>query len=251
MRASIQAMTCCAPPRIACRPRASRVVTATTGSDAPNASPCATDTPILTPVNAPGPTLAAIPSSIPRTMPASERTASTISRIRSAWPRPTSLNTPTRSASVSNATEQASVAVSRASTFMSSNRHAARPSCCVTVMSRGRRRGRQNWARPAQPLREESRTRCRVGDDGAWRQRLQEYLSIPLGGESWIAEHDDSEIVEIANQAADPLFQGQHGLRQLILGKGISSAPADALETRLEQWIVGRGERQLVDGHDR
>src|SRR5712691_5053111 len=231
MRASRQAMTCCAPPRIACQPKASSVVTATTGSAAPNASPCATDTPILTPVNAPGPTLAAMPSSVPRTIPASERTASTMSRICSAWPRPTSLKTPTTPASVSTATEQASVAVSSASTFMSCGRH--------------------DCASPAKPLREELHAGRRVGDDGTWRQRLQEYLSIPLGGEPWIAEHDDSEIVEIADQAAYALFQGQHGLRQLILGKGISSAPADALEPRLEQRIVGRGERQLIDGHDR
>jgi len=56
---------------------------------------------------------------------------------------------------------------------------------------------------------------------------------------------------EIADQAAYSLFQGQHGLRQLILGKRISSTPANALEPSLEQRIVGRGEGQLVDGHDR
>src|SRR5450631_2552895 len=190
MRASRQAMTCSAPPRIACMAKASSVVTATTGKDAPNASPWATDTPILTPVNAPGPTLAAIPSSISNTIPASERTASTISRICSAWPRPTSLNAPTRPASVSNATEHASVAVSRASTRMSGGRH--------------------DCAWPAQALGEKLRAGRRVGDDGTWRKRLQEYPSIPLRGEPWITEHDDPEIVEIADQTPHSLLQGEN-----------------------------------------
>ena len=89
-----------------------------------------------------------------------------------------------------------------------------------------------------------------VGDDGTRRQRLQEYAPVGLGLEARIADDDDAEIVEVADQAADALLQGQHGLRQLILEEWVAAAPANALEARLEQRIIGRGKRQLVDGDD-
>ena len=80
---------------------------------------------------------------------------------------------------------------------------------------------------------------------------MQEYLAVPLGFEPRITEHDHAEIVEIANQTAHPLFQCQHGLRQLVLDKWIAAAAANALQTRLEQRILRGGKGQLVDGDDR
>ena len=60
-----------------------------------------------------------------------------------------------------------------------------------------------------------------------------------------VAEHDDAEIVDIADQASDALLQSEHGLRQLVLEKGIAAAPADALEARPSSGSSGEANGSL------
>src|SRR5579863_4870612 len=232
MRASKHART--APPCGVWAAKASRVVMAATRRPAPNARPWATATLILTPVKAPGPMLAAIPSSTPNDTWPSASTASTMPRICRACDRPPGADRLMVSAPHSRATEQASVAVSMASTRM------------LDRLRRAGGHGRQF----RQSFGEKHRTRGALGDDRARRQRLQKHLSVRLGPEPRIAEDDHAEIIAISNQAADTLFQRQHRLRQLVLKKRISAAPANAFQPCFEQRIVGRGERQLVDGDD-
>src|ERR1017187_1996440 len=238
MRASRHASTWPAPPRIACRAKASSVVTGTTGRFAPKHRPWATATLILTPVNAPGPTLAATPSSMASDMPASASTASTMPRICSACPLATSAHRASKPSSVSNATEQASVAVSNASTRMLG--------ACPGIARGGLRR-----AHATQPLGEKLRRHGAIRNHRTRRQSLHEHPAVGFGPEPRIAEYDHPEIIEITNQAPYPLFQGQHRLRQLILEKWIAAAAPNSLEARFEQRIIRRGKRQLIDGDDR
>ncbi len=85
---------------------------------------------------------------------------------------------------------------------------------------------------------------------GTGRHRFQKYAPVGFGFDARIAQHNDAEVVEIANQSADALLQCQHGLRQLIFEKRIAAAAANSLQTSLEQRVIGGREGQLVDGHN-
>src|ERR1700677_431273 len=164
-----------------------------------------------TPVNVPGPTPAAMPSRSAKRMSASPSTASIKGKICSAWPRAISSPRSIVPRSVQSATLKNSVEVSMASTRM--------------LACGGARR-----ALAPQAMRQKRRARSAVLDARARRQCPQEHAPVGLRGQTWIAQHDHAEIVEIADQASDALLQGEHGLRQLVLQKGVSAEPADALE---------------------
>ena len=95
-------------------------MTGTTWRLAPKASPCATATLILTPVKAPGPMLAAMPSSIDSDTCASASTCLDHAEnlLRVALPDLASIAPIELARHASSATEHASVAVSSASTRM-------------------------------------------------------------------------------------------------------------------------------------
>ncbi len=178
------------------------------------------------------------------------------------------LNSPNTPSSVMSATEHASVAASRASAFIQVADEVAAPAAgaaasedtapdsaaasdgCASVDTPV---DRPALVSPALgflcslSVRNAAAGRP-VGQHRTRRQRRQEDLPIRLGPQPRIAEHDDAEIVENLESTAPPLFQREHGLRQLILRERIAAAAANAFEPRAQQRIVRRGEGQLVDG---
>src|SRR5580658_3582276 len=150
-----------------------------------------------TPVNEPGPTPAAIPSSCDRPTLSSPSTASIRDRICSACPRAVESPRSSVPRSVRSAMLNASVEVSIASTRM-----AGRPRLAG---------GGGRCALAAQALRQKCRAGGAVLEKRTRRQRLEKDLPISLRRQARIAEHDHAEIVEIADQASDTLFQSEHG----------------------------------------
>src|SRR5487761_2007161 len=225
MRASRQASTGAAP--IAGNASASSVETGATGKPAPNASPWATATPMRTPVNDPGPMPAAIASSAPKASPASASSSSTIDSTRSVVPWPDSANRSMTESPINKAAEHASVDASSAR---------------IRMLSARLRRETQ---------REEPRGERRIGEHRTRRQGGEKRAPVGFRADARIADHDDAEILEVADQPARTLFQRQYRLRQLVFHEPVAAAAPDALEAGREQRIIGRRERQLVDRDDR
>ena len=99
------------------------VETGSSGRSSASAMPCAMAIARRTPVKAPGPRLSAMPSSWRRLMPASASSASAHGRLSSACRRGAISKRSSTCPSTCRATEQASVAVSKASSFIGSGQN--------------------------------------------------------------------------------------------------------------------------------
>lgn len=118
MRASMAAATCCAPSsRNAPCAKAARVETGNTGRSAAKASPWVTPVAMRTPVKLPGPRPKAMASSALNVSPLSASTSCTMGNNSAACSRGASCERACTVSPSSRATEQNSVALSRASIF--------------------------------------------------------------------------------------------------------------------------------------
>src|SRR5262245_61121799 len=83
------------------------------------------------------------------------------------------------------------------------------------------------------------------------REAVDENPTVAARTQPLIAEHDHTEVLRIANEPTDALFQRNHCLWHLLFEEWIAAASFDRVEPRFQHRIVGRRERQLVDHHDR
>jgi len=75
------------------------------------------------------------------------------------------------------------------------------------------------------------------------RQRTHEGPSVWFRHDSIVENHDDAAIAFSANEAADSLTQFQDCFRQRVFSEGVATARFDIFQFRLDQGMIGNGER--------
>src|SRR5208282_4689760 len=81
----------------------------------------------------------------------------------------------------------------------------------------------------------------------AFRQRVEKGLAVLLRQHAIIQHHDDARVGLRADQSADALAKFQNRLRQGKFAEGISATRFNRLDARLDERMVGHGERQPRD----
>src|SRR5947207_15726662 len=79
------------------------------------------------------------------------------------------------------------------------------------------------------------------------RQRTHEGPSVWFRQDSIVENHDDAAIAFSANEAADSLTQFQDCFRQRVFSEGVATARFDIFQFRLDQGMIGNGERETPD----
>src|SRR4029077_1924387 len=79
------------------------------------------------------------------------------------------------------------------------------------------------------------------------RQRTHEGPSVWFRHDSIVENHDDAAIAFSANKGADSLTQFQDCFRQRVFSEGVATTRFDIFQFRLDQWMIGNGERQTRD----
>src|SRR5690349_15070931 len=78
---------------------------------------------------------------------------------------------------------------------------------------------------------------------------LDKYAAVLLFQNSIVEEHEQSTIVQRADQPPKSLFQRDDCRRNLILKEGIATLGVNRLHPRGDDRIAGHGKRQAVDNH--
>ena len=85
-----------------------------------------------------------------------------------------------------------------------------------------------------------------LGHAVGW-QALQEGLAVSLSPDSGVEEDQDTAVFQRADEAAEALFEGEHGSGDLVVEEGLAARFFDGLHARRNDRVAGHGEGQLVD----
>ncbi len=81
-----------------------------------------------------------------------------------------------------------------------------------------------------------------VGGEG-----FEEGFAVAGGADAGVEEHEDAAVGEGADEAAEALFEGDDGLRDLEVVEGVAAGGGDGVGAGLHDGVGGDGEGELVD----